>query len=138
MAAPSPVVSSLPANVDAFVGEFLKREFGPGFTRCGRYRLMFESPEQLVYIQNFNKQSMHLWYRVNEKPWRELQQSKKQAWLCFTNPTERFAYVIPVTEVLSHASSARWTRAYLEVNINPVASRWVELDWRIDNYLKHY
>jgi len=133
-----PVIPNPPAHVDAFVREFLKREFGPGFNRRGRFRLMFESPDHLVYIQNFNKQSMHLWYRVTEKPWRELQQSKKQAWLCFTNPTERYAYVIPVAEVLRRVSRARWSRVYLEVNIDPVASRWVELDWKIDDYLKHY
>jgi hypothetical protein len=99
---------------------------------------MFESPEQLVYIQNFNKQSMHLWYRITAKPWRELQQSKKKASVCFTNPTERFAYVLPVTEVVSRASRARWTREHLEVNIDPVASRWGELDWKIDSFLEHY
>jgi len=141
MAAPTPLVSSPTppaANVDAFVGELLKREIGSGFTRRGRYRLMFESADHLVYVQNFNKQSMHLWYRITEKPWRELQQSKKKALLCFTNPAERFAYIIPVTAVIERLRATNWSRPYLEVNVDPVASRWIELDWNIERYLKSY
>jgi len=138
MVAPAPMVIRPPGNADAFVGEFLKREFGPGFNRRGRLRLMFESPEQLFYIQNFNKQSLRLWYRVTENPWRELQLTKKQAWLCFTNPAERFAYVLPVDEVLNRVKRANRSRDYLEVNIDPVASRWVEFDWKIESFLKHY
>jgi hypothetical protein len=125
-------------NVDAFVGEFVKREFGAGFTRRGRYRLMFESPEHLVYVQNFSKRSDHLWYRITENPWRELQTSKKTTWLCFTNPVERYAYVIPVNDVIKRCSTQTWSRNYLEVNIDAVASRWVELDWKIEGYLKQY
>jgi hypothetical protein len=99
---------------------------------------MFESPEQLVYVQNFNKRSDHLWYRVTENPWRELQASKKTSWVCFTNPAERFAYVIPVSDVSRRVQEQNWPRDYLEVNIDPVASRWVELDWKIEQYLKQY
>lgn len=137
MAAPALVRPDTKANVDAFVGEFMKREFGAELARRGRYRLMFESPERLVYVQNFNKRSDHLWYRITENPWRELQASKKPAWLCFTNPVERYAYVIPVEDVIKRSRSKHWSRDYLEVNINPVASRWIELDWKIEQYLKH-
>jgi len=138
MVAPTHVRPDTKANVDSFVGEFMKREFAAGFARRGRSRLMFESPERVVYVQNFNKQSDHVWYRITEQPWRELQASKKPAWLCFTNPVERYAYVIPVEDVIRRSKTQNWSRNYLEVNIDPVASRWVELDRRIEQYLKQY
>jgi len=138
MVAPTHVRPDTKANVDAFVGEFMKRQFGVGFARRGHYRLMFESPERVVYVQNFNKRSDHLWYRITAQPWREVQTSKKPAWLCFTNPVERYAYVIPVEDVITRSKTQNWSRDYLEVNIDPVTSRWVELDWKIEQYLKQF
>jgi len=51
---------------------------------------------------------------------------------------ERYAYVIPVEDVIRRSKTQNWSRNYLEVNIDPVASRWVELDRRIEQYLKQY
>ena len=133
---PTPVRHVSDAN--EFVRQILSREFGTDFARRGRYRFMFESTDRLVYFQNFNQCSSHLWYRITERPWRDLQSSQKNAILCFTNPADRFAYVIPVRDVLERVARAGWNRNYLEVNIDPVASRWVELDWKIGQYLKQY
>ena len=77
-------------SAEAFVREFLTSHFGSGFDKRSPYRMMFESQDSLVYFQNFNKQSDHLWYRINEKPWKELRASRKVAWVVLTNPAERF------------------------------------------------
>ncbi len=127
----------LTGNVTAFVGTLLKQEFGPKqFRKKDNYRLMFETEDDLVYVQNFNKPADHLWYRINDKPWRELQLSRKNAWVCFTYPPGQIAYVIPVNAIVDRVRASRWVRKNLEVNIDPVKSRWVELDWIIEIYKK--
>jgi len=130
-------LSSSHSGADKFVNELLQTEFGGGFRRRAPYRLMFESAESVVYIQNFNKASDHLWYRVTEQPWGDLTSETKSAWICFTNPAERFAYVIPVKDVEKQVQSAAWNRPYLEVNIDPSNSRWTELDWNLEQYRRH-
>jgi len=121
-------------DVDAFVNHLLQAEFGGGFRRRPPYRLMFESDDSVVYFQNFNKETDHLWYRVTEQPWRYLTTTRKRAWVCFTNPVERFAYVVPVEDIEKQVQRANWDRPYLEVNIDPASSRWTELDWNLDGY----
>lgn len=127
--------ASASSDPEPFVRELLNRKFGSDLMRRRPFRLMFESPDKLVYIQNFNKKSEHLWYRVTENPWKQLQSSKKKAWLCFTNPAERYSYTIPVSDVQTKLKPSGWNRSYLEVNIDPASHRWVELDWNIGNYL---
>lgn len=121
-------------DADAFVNHLLRAEFGNGFQRRPPYRLMFESGDAIVYFQNFNKETDHLWYRVTEQPWRYLSSTRKRAWVCFTNPAERFAYVVPVKDIEKQAQRAKWDRPYLEVNIDPATSRWTELDWSLEPY----
>ena len=119
-----------------FVRELIDRQFGSGLVRRPPYRLMFESKDKLVYVQNFNKRSERLWYRVTEKPWKELQSIKKEGWVCFTNPAQRYAYVIPAADIQIKLKASPWKRSYLEVNIDPASHRWVELEWNIQKYLK--
>jgi len=130
------LVSRSEVSVDGFVNELLRQKFGAGFRRRMPYRMMFESTDALVYFQNFNKESDHLWYRITENPWRELQASTTSAWICLSNPAERFAYVLPIAEIQRHVERARWARPYLEVNIDPATSRWTELDWHLDEFFE--
>jgi len=123
-------------SAEAFVREFLTSHFGSGFDKRSPYRMMFESQDSLVYFQNFNKQSDHLWYRINEKPWKELRASRKVAWVVLTNPAERFGFALPVADLKDRIQRANWSRSYLEINIDPSASRWSELDWNLTKYRK--
>jgi len=122
-------------SVEAFVDGVVRQRFGDGFKRRAPYRMMFESRNAVLYFQNFNKETNHLWYRVTENPWRDLQSSKKEAWLCLSNPAEGYCYVIPVKEIQARVQRARWGRPFLEINIDPATSRWSELDWKLDDYL---
>ncbi len=124
-----------PVPADAFVSRVIHQELGEGFKRRPPFRMMFESKDALAYFQNFNKETDHLWYRVTQNPWRELTSARKKAWLCLSNPAEGYCYVIPVSEIQAQVQRARWSRPYLEVNIDPATSRWTELDWRLDQYL---
>lgn len=136
MAAPMRPLS--PVSAEAFVEDVLREKFGPGFRRVSPYRMMFESSDALVYFQNFNKETDHLWYRITENPWRALTSSRKAAWVCLTNPAERFAYAIPVSAIQSHVARSKWTRPFLEINIDPATSRWTEFDWRLDEYFERF
>jgi hypothetical protein len=125
-------------SAEGFVEVVLRERFGTDFRRVSPYRMMFESSKVLVYFQNFNKETDHLWYRITENPWRVLTSSKKEAWVCLTNPAERFAYIIPVEAIQSCVMRTRWSRTFLEINIDPASSRWTEFDWRIEKYLAHF
>lgn len=123
------------SSAEEFVQKILSTRFTSRFSKCAGYRMMFESSSDLVYFQNFNKKSDHLWYRITEKPWRELLQSKKNAWIALTNPAEEFGFVIPAQDVLKAVERSGWARQYLEVNIDPATSRWIEMNWDISKYL---
>ena len=125
-----------PKDADAFARRLVEHQFGSGFRRRSGYQLMFESADTLVYVQNFNKKSDHLWYRINKKPLLELQNRNKKSWLCFTNPAENYAFVIPVEDVQRRIEQTGYKRDYLEVNINPAERRWAELEWKIESYFK--
>lgn len=124
------------SSAEAYVRAFLTSHFGSGFERRSPYRMMFESQDSLVYFQNFNKESDHLWYRVNEKPWKELRASRKEAWIVLTNPAGRFGFALPVADLKDRIQRANWSRNYLEINIDPSTSRWSELDWNLTKYRK--
>lgn len=99
---------------------------------------MFESDDELVYFQNFEKAgSAKLWFRISRKPWGELCGSDKRATICFTNPAERICYMIPVADIRLQIEKTGWDRDYLEVNIDHAGSRWIELNWKIDDYLRN-
>ena len=125
-----------PVDLDSFINSLLDSNFEGTFGRRPPYRLMFESESALVYVQNFNKESDHLWYRVTENPWTELRRSTKPAWVAFTNPPEHLGFVIPVSDIKDRCQQRGWTRPHLEVNIDPATCRWTELDWDIKNYRK--
>lgn len=125
-------------SADAFVRKVLSGEFGEGFHRRAPYRMMFERTDTLVYCQNFNKSGSHLWYRVTDNPWKELRTSTKEAWVAFTNPTDGFAYLIPVADIKEQVERAGWSRTYLEVNIDPSSERWTEFNWSISKYRREY
>jgi len=128
---------ALVPDTDVFVRELVDQQFGRNLVRRSPYRYMFASSEKLIYVQNFNKKAQHLWFRITKSPWDDLQSWKKEAWLCFTNPAEKYAYVIPVKDIQKQITLSRWNRDYLEVNIDPANCRWIELDWNIKSYLKN-
>ena len=121
-------------DTDTFVRLLLRFRFGNDFELVGQYRYMFESKRQLVYFQNYNKETDQLWYRISKKPRQDLAFSKKQAWLCLTNPAERYAYIIPMEDVEEQARRSKWSRDEFEIHIYPQESRWSELDWNIARY----
>ena len=123
---------------DIFVSFLLKSEFGGGFSKTAGYRMMYESGTHRIYFQNFNKPSEKIWFRITENPLKLLAQTDKEGIICLTNPAERYAYILPVKDIMEQARRSGWTRDYLEVNIDVPSSRWIELNWRIDSYLHKY
>lgn len=121
-----------------FVLKVLKREFAEDFRVKSPYRLMYESSYYLIYFQNFNQQSTNLWYRITKKPLQVLKSSKKNCFICFTNPADQIAYLIPLEDINKEIAASKWSRDYLEVNIDPISHKWRELEWRINRYLKKY
>ena len=125
-------------NSKAFVSFVLKRDFAEQLHKRSPYKMMFESDKHLIYFQNFNKENDRLWYRVTSKPYEILRSSRKITFLILTNPAERIAYIIPFEEVKNRCHVSKWTRDYLEINIDHMSSRWIELNWNIKEYLKRY
>lgn len=134
----SPVDLRKNAERVRFVQELLEREFGGDFTVRRPYQFMFESPQSLVYIQNYNQSSEKLWYRVDKKAWGLVRDSDRPTTLCLTNPAEKFAYIIPIKDIELQVHKANWDRDYLEINIDHASSRWIELNWNIGDYLKTF
>jgi hypothetical protein len=141
---PTPTVPAMPITAhptgspDAFVRQVLSKEFGAGFRRVAPYRMMYQDADRLIYFQNFNKAADHLWFRIASKPWKRLRQNGKNAWICFTNPAERYAYLLPVADIIERVHRSGWSRDYLEVNIDPGSSNWTELKWDLSDYRKVY
>lgn len=99
---------------------------------------MYEDARNLVYFQNFNKEASHLWYRITTRPWKQLRSERKAAWVCLTNPVERYAYLVPVADIKERVHRSGWSRDYLEVNVDPASSRWTELDWDLSEYRRSF
>lgn len=126
-------------NSQAFVDQILEREFGVDFQPRSPYRTMFEGARHIVYFQNFDKAgTSNLWYRVKASALGSLRTSTKRAFIIFTNPAERLAYVIPVPDIDGRVARVGWKREDLEVNIDPASDRWRELDWDVSEYLRRY
>jgi hypothetical protein len=122
-------------STDQFVNSFLQDRFTGKFKTRSPYRMMFESNEQVVYFQNFNaSDTVNLWYRLKKEPLDVLRSSKKEAYVCLTNPAEGYGFRIPLTEIVKKIREARWDREDLEVNIDPYDSKWRELSWNIEKY----
>lgn len=121
---------------EAFAASFLKNKYGEKFRTRTPYRTMFESENNLIYFQNFNKiGTANLWYRLNKGSLNELRTTKKIALVCFTNPSEKIIYEIPMKDIDIQAAKANWKKDFFEVNIDPANSRWRELDWNIEKFL---
>ena len=118
-----------------FVEKVLLHEFGRGFARRGRFTYLLENKDNLVYFQNFNKTHFKAWYRITSAR-RDLEDSKKKVFLCFTIPAENHYYLIPYTDVQKQVRRVNWTRPELEVNIDRVRSSWTGLKWDISEYKK--
>ena len=121
---------------EAFMSSFIKNRYEGIFRTKSPYRTMFESQTHLVYFQNFNKLgTINLWYRLSERALSALRETQKIALVCFTNPSENTVFEIPMKDIDIQVGKANWKKEFLEVNIDPVNSRWRELDWNIDKYL---
>ena len=117
----------------------LEEEFGGRFTVRAPYRTMFQDSDRIVYFQNFNKAgTSNLWYRLKGVALETLSSDRRDAFVAFTNPAERFAYLIPVRDLEARARKAGWDREDLEVNIDPAADRWRELDWDLSEYVRRF
>ncbi|MEX2375371.1 MAG: hypothetical protein WD942_07260 [Dehalococcoidia bacterium] len=130
-----------PGEVDtsAFIDFLLAKEFGGGFHVRSPYRTMYEDDTRIVYFQNFNKAgTANLWYRVKGTALDTLRDAGKEAFIAFTNPAERLAYIVPLMDLEKRLTKARWSREDLEVNIDPAADRWRELDWDLSKHLRRY
>lgn len=125
-----------PVTTQEFVQQVLAREFDGDFRKVGPYQYMFKSDSQLAYFQNFDKSaSGTLWYRLKRTALTKLRESEKDAFVCFTNPSEGIAYILPVDDLNHRVSESGWSRDDLEVNIDHTNQYWRELDWDIRPYL---
>lgn len=120
----------------AFIRRLLKQEFGGDFRVLRPYQFMYVRQDRVVYVQNYDKESDKLWYRIDEKAWDFLRAEDRQTTICLTNPSEGIAYLFPVRDIEAQVRRAEWERGYLEINIDHVSHRWIELDWSIAEYLK--
>lgn len=123
------------AETQQFVRRVLDQSFGGEFTRKRPYQFMFETANQLVYFQNYNKSSAKLWYRLNRGAMKELRSTDKEAIVCFTNPADRIYYAIPVKDIDERARTIDYDKPDMEVNIDQDTARWSNFDWHIGRYL---
>ena len=118
-----------------FIDWVLRNKFDEQFNIYPAYRMMYESDGQIVFFQYLNKgDSKNLWFHLRSKPLEVMRSSNKKAYVCLTIPADGYGYLIPLDEVDIHVLSAKWSRSYLEVNIDPSDNRWRELDWKLDEY----
>jgi hypothetical protein len=117
-----------------FVRRILSQRFISGFSRVGRYVYMFESGTQLVYFQNYNKNSKVLWYRIGREDRQILNKSTKEAWLCLTCPSRNQAYIFPFTRIEERAKQSGWKPEKLEIHIYTETCKWAEFDWDIKEF----
>lgn len=135
----SVVRSHTAPDPEAFVAEVLRQEFGERFRVRSPFRMMFESDQRLVYFQNFNASATsNLWFRLNARPMQVLRSSRKTAFVCLTNPADRYAFLVPLADIDAHAKANNWSRPELEVNIDPSTFRWREFNWNLTKYRKCY
>lgn len=121
-----------------FVQNVVEKELGKNYKKIPPNRFMYESADKLIYLQNFDKSSGKLWYRINKNQYDLLKKASKKAYLGLTNPADKFAFIFPIKDIEQRVKEVKWTRDYIEANIDYASSRWVELDWRIEKYLRRY
>jgi len=118
--------------------EFSGEHFDRVPRELGGFRSMFESTKRLVYFLNFNKaDSRNMLFRVTASAIDVLAKSAKPAYVIFSNPARRIAWVIPVQDIQNRHREV--TRSDLEpqdlvLNIDIENNRLRELDWDISKY----
>ncbi|MCH8536061.1 MAG: hypothetical protein LAT51_13405 [Flavobacteriaceae bacterium] len=123
-------------DTDTFVKSVLRKYFDENFKKVPPFRYMFDLPDKLVYFQNFNEQySENLWYRLRKSALDKLRRSNKNAFICFTNPSDNLYYAIPIESIEEKSQSSDWERNDIEVNIDHKHRRWREFDWNIRKFL---
>ncbi|HLA62809.1 MAG TPA: hypothetical protein VK610_00160 [Rhodothermales bacterium] len=123
-------------DTNTFVQQVLDRHFGGDFKKIKGYQYLFESPDQILYFQNFNQSNSDaLWYRLRSSALSALRESNKKTIVCLTNPSDNLFYAIPVDDIDHSSRLAGWARDDLEVNIDHANRCWRELDWTIAKYL---
>lgn len=133
---PATSSTNLEYSSEVFVSTFLQVRYGEKFRTKSPFRTMFESEKYIIYFQNFNKLgTTNLWYRLSESSLNTLRKTTKIALVCFTNPSEKIIFEIPMKEIDNQISKSTWKKDFLEVNIDPANLRWRELDWSIEEYL---
>lgn len=119
------------------------REFpGEMFERArrerGAFRTMFESKQRVLYFLNFNKPgATNLWYKVNATALHALLEADKPAYVVFTNPAARLAWIIPIEDLADaykRFASRGLRSGDLDVNIDVERDRIRELDWSVEEY----
>lgn len=136
---PLPVPSNTVQDSRTFDDMVLRHQFKGRFRKVRPFQLMFESADDLVYFQNYNKETdKGLWYRLSQESWQYLTRSQKEAWLCLTYPPDRYAYIIPIKTINTKVHEFNWDKEDLEISIYPMSprtsTRWHEFNWDIQAY----
>ena len=126
--------------------EFDGEHFGRAAASRGGFRTMFESKTRLVYFLNFNKPgARNLLFRVTasavETLMEEEEHGEKTAYVIFSWPAERAAWVIPVRDLLERyrkIAKRELVPDDLVVNLDPERNILKEStlpgDWDISGY----
>lgn len=126
-------------RTEEFIEQILEEEYGGPFRVRPPYRTMYQDEEHLIYFQNFNRAgTANLWYRLKGTAMDTLTSDRRRAYVVFTNPADRFAYLIPVGDLETQVRKVGWEREDLEVNIDPGTDRWRELEWDLSEYLRRF
>ena len=118
--------------------EFAGEHFDRAGKERGGFRTMFESTKRLVYFLNFNKpDSRNMLFRVTASAIEALTTAAKPAYVIFSNPARRIAWVIPVKDMLARYEEVfgeKFQPQDLVLNID-IEKNWLrELDWDISEY----
>ncbi|MEJ2548813.1 MAG: hypothetical protein P8125_13550 [Gemmatimonadota bacterium] len=118
--------------------EFAGEHFDRAAKERGGFRTMFESTKRLVYFLNFNKpDSRNMLFRVTASAIEALTTAAKPAYVIFSNPARRIAWVIPVEDMLARYEEvfgAKFEPQDLVLNIDIERDLLRELNWDISEY----
>jgi hypothetical protein len=118
--------------------EFAGEHFDRAAKRRGGFRTMFESSKRLVYFLNFNKpDSRNMLFRVTSSAIEALTTAEKPAYVIFSNPARRVAWVIPVEDMMKKYEDVfreKFEPQDLVLNIDLERNLLRELNWDISEY----
>jgi len=118
--------------------EFAGEHFDRAAKERGGFRTMFESTKRLVYFLNFNKpDSRNMLFRVTASAIEALTTAAKPAYVIFSNPARRIAWVIPVKDMLARYEEVfgeKFEPQDLVLNIDIERDLLRELNWDISEY----